>query len=153
MYTILAKEIANVDQALFSRVGRVDSDYIRAVPVVDQSFSIKGVASHFTDGIGEVQNTLHLTWEVDPGYLEWRDAMIPGLVYSYKDQLYVELKYKWNIGMLNLYVYFLVPVEDCEFAQIDRIDVSAETRTQLDTSAVSFDEIRASEYFKVVQDG
>lgn len=118
MYTVLTKEIADVDKGLFRKIGRFPGD-VKALPVTAQIFAVKSIRPTEVDSEVDSQNSFFITVDVyGPGeqHPDWKDEwMKPGILYEHKKQQFVELRYDYPLGLVNLTIYFLVPLESCEF--------------------------------------
>lgn len=118
MYFVLANGIADVDLAEFEKFARFNPGTI-AMPCVDLSVGIKGMRTSVMDDVEDCQNSIFVVFENLPQDSHEK-AMAstpfkPGLIYRRNDQDYVELKYEHPLGIISLIVYFLVPIEECDF--------------------------------------
>ena len=132
MYIVLANELADVDLAEFENVGSFRSGVI-AVPTIDVCLTIKGMRSSRLDNIEDCQNTLCLTFEAYRDGLEDEDILLEdpfeaGIIYRREGCDFVELKYEHRLGLLTLYAYFLVDVNNCLFGYHEK----GKTHTGLD---------------------
>jgi len=117
MYAIFAKEIADVDKSLFRQAGRFAHN-VRAIPITDQVFATKSIRSNEFDSDIECQSSFFVTMDRDSGQYPMDQWMKPGILYQYDDQYFAELRYDYPLGILNIVVYFLVSVDECEFGYI-----------------------------------
>ncbi len=129
MYIVLINEIADVDQAEFEKVGSCHEGVI-AVPDIDISLTIKGMRACTADETEDCQNTMSLVFEAprDAEEALLEDPFSAGIIYRRKGRDFVELKYEHRLGILTLFAYFLVDVNDCSFGYIDE----HETHTDID---------------------
>ena len=117
MYIVLANELADVDLAEFEKVGSFHEGVI-AVPTINVCLTMKGMPSSHLDNIEDYQNTLCLTFEADERDEEdilLEDPFEAGIIYRREGRDFVELKYEHRLGLLTLYAFFLVDVNDCSF--------------------------------------
>ena len=116
MYTVLAKEVADVDHILFEQVGNFAHN-VKAIPVTDQIFAVKGIRSNKNDTELDCQNSFFVTVDAEAVLHLHNDNqwMVPGALYERDGKRFAELRYEHPLGLINLVVYFLVPIEDCEF--------------------------------------
>ncbi len=116
MYTILANEVADVDKGLFRQIGRFNG--VKAMPLTDQIFAIKSIRAHEIDSELNCQHSLFITLDANAMhnmFLKEEDWMEPGSLYERDKHYFVELRYDHPLGVVNLTMYFLVPIEDCQF--------------------------------------
>lgn len=134
MYTVFAKEIADVDEKLFRRVGYFIGN-VKALPInEDKIFAAKSISSHGSDDV-QLQNLFFVTTNIElmTPVKEWMRPLWAYHRTDYPDdELFVELRYDYPLGLINITAFFLVHIEDCVFACKDEDDYCESTLDQLE---------------------